>query len=142
MANRNEARRLWTERRADITEANRRFDEQVDADERERAATHPERVVRETLLAAIPPGAAPSFTAITSAESKGKGRNAAITATLTMFDGRPATVRLEPWAYGWSHQWMSLPGGAISCESGQWVRCPDDEEQAGENMDLFAWAAE
>lgn len=35
-----EARRLWAERLADITEANRQFDEQVEEDERKRAAKH------------------------------------------------------------------------------------------------------
>ena len=104
---------------------------------------NPEGVVRETLLSVLPPGVPPSFTAITFAKITGKGRNAVIEATLTMFDGKPATVRLKPWAFGWSHQWMSLPGGAISCESGQWVRYPDDEEPADAlQADLFAQAAE
>lgn len=103
---------------------------------------NPEMIVRETLLAVLPPGVPPSFTAITSVESTGKGPKIVILATLTMFDGESATVRLKPLAFGWSHQWMSLPGGAICCESGQWVRYPDDEEPAGETLDLFAQAAE
>jgi hypothetical protein len=47
-------------------------------------------------------------------------------AELVMFDGHPATVRLEQWSLAgilsWSSQWITLPGGACSFEDGEWVR--------------------
>lgn len=79
-------------------------------------------VVRETLMAIQPPGNPLSFKEITRASVSGKGRNRVILAELVMFDDQLGQVKLEPSPWGWSVQWVSLPGGAISLENGQWRR--------------------
>jgi hypothetical protein len=84
----------------------------------------PIAVVKETLLACLPDGVPPSFRTVDSAALAGHGRGQTITATLTMFDGLPATVRLSRWSLGWSHQFTEMPGGAASFAEGQWRRLP------------------
>lgn len=81
-----------------------------------------EKIVRETLLGALPPEAQPSFMSIAHARYEGRDK---IVATLTMFDAMPAVVHLNRWAFGWSHGWDWLPGGDISWEGDRWVRYPD-----------------
>ena len=80
-------------------------------------------IVRDALLACLPPDALPSFKSIASAKFHDKNK---ITATLVMFDNMPALVHLHRWQWGWSHRWDWLPGGAISWEGGEWVRYPED----------------
>jgi hypothetical protein len=86
------------------------------------------QIVIDTLMSVLPAGVSPSFANIDSATETGRGDSREITAALTMFDGLPATVCLKPWAFGWSHQWMSLPGGDLSFEDGRWQRLDDDGE--------------
>lgn len=99
------------------------------------ASSNAIQVVRETLEAVLPPGVHPSFSAILAARYEGTGRTRAITAELRMIDGHPATVRLTPWAFGWSHRFTSLPGGDLSFEDGRWVRIGADGEPV---LPLFA----
>ena len=80
-------------------------------------------IVRETLLACLPPDVPSSFAEIVSARFEGKRK---IIASLVMFDGMPAEVHLHQWRYGWSHGYDYLPGGNISWEGGEWVRYPED----------------
>lgn len=89
-------------------------------------------ITRQTLEAALPPGAPPSFTAIERADFNGKRE---IEARLLMMDGLHATVRLRQWALGWSHQYLDMPGGALSFEGGRWMRVDDPQP------DLFGRAA-
>lgn len=65
-------------------------------------------VVSQTMRACTPPNAPLSFTKITRAAFRGKN---CIVANVVMFDGLPATLRLNRWAYGWSHGWDDMPGG-------------------------------
>lgn len=79
----------------------------------------PIALVRETLMAALPPGVPPSFSEVVSATFVDRGE---ISADLRMVDGLPATVRLRRWALGWSHCFIDMPGGALSYEGGAWRR--------------------
>lgn len=83
-----------------------------------------ETVVRDTLIAVLPPGVPPSFAEITGARFDSKN---SITAELKMLDGLDATVSLTRWALGWSHRFTQMTGGPLSFESGAWVRT--DEPQ-------------
>ena len=89
-------------------------------------------IVRETLEAALPPGVPPSFTEIVNAKLVGRRE---IEARLRMIDGLQATVRLSRWALGWSHQYIDMPGGALSFEGGRWARVDDPQ------LELFGRAA-
>lgn len=84
-------------------------------------------VVRETLMGIQPPGNPPSFKEVVNARTIGKGRHRQIIADMVMFDDRPAQVKLETFQWGWSVQWLSLPGGAISLEDGRWLRTREDD---------------
>lgn len=87
-------------------------------------------VVRETLTAAIPPGSPLMFKSIVHAHTTGKGRNRFILADLILFDDAPAAVKLEPFQWGWSIQWMYLPGGAFYLgPDNVWKRAPLGEAQ-------------
>lgn len=91
-----------------------------------------DQLVRQALEAALPPGVPPSFREIVGARFIAKN---AATAELVMVDGLPATVSLTRWAFGWSHRFTHMEGGALSFEDGRWTRV--DEPQ----LDLFGRAA-
>lgn len=84
-------------------------------------------VVRETLTASLPPGSPLMFKEIVSVSATGKGKARKIIAGMVMFDDLTGVVKLEPFQWGWSIQWISLEGGAISLENGQWLRVKEDE---------------
>lgn len=88
-------------------------------------------LVRQTLEAVLPLNVPPSFSAIISARKNGQNE---VIADLIMIDGLPATVRLRRWQLGWSHQFTSMPGGALSFEKGAWRRVDDAQR------DLFGRA--
>ena len=80
-------------------------------------------IVRDTLLASIPPHAPPMFKEIVHAHSSGQGKRRQILADLILFDGETAGVKLEPFQWGWSIQWMHLPGGAFFLNAAnEWQR--------------------
>ncbi|WP_038367779.1 hypothetical protein [Bosea sp. UNC402CLCol] len=81
-------------------------------------------LVRQTLEAVLPPNVPPSFRDIVGARFVGKN---AVTAGLIMVDGLPATVSLTRWAFGWSHRFTHMEGGALSFENGAWVRVDDPQ---------------
>lgn len=78
------------------------------------------KIVMETAKAALPGGCPLPFSAVVRARFD-DSRNR-ILADVVMFDGKPATMRLTRWAYGWAKGWDSLPGGDCSFENGQWQR--------------------
>lgn len=59
---------------------------------------------------------------VDSARKVGSGSKEKIFAVVTLFDGQPGRLELERWAYGWSHMWLDLPGGAIELIDGKWRR--------------------
>lgn len=81
----------------------------------------PEDIVVETMKSHAPGGKV-SFREVVSARKIGAGRSQQIYADLIMFDGQPAKLRLEKWQYGWSHQWLELPGGPIEMVGDSWQR--------------------
>ena len=87
----------------------------------------PKCLTRRVLRECLPAGVPLSFSEVVSAEYIRKGRAAEVEATVTMFDGEAATVRLR--VAGsllddpiWSHRWVVMPGGSISYEDGRWQR--------------------
>jgi hypothetical protein len=82
----------------------------------------PSQIVAAVLADVLPPGVPPSYRTIVRASRTGRGKAAEITAELVMVDGLPAVVMLRPWAYGWSHRFVSMPGGPLSFEDGAWRR--------------------
>lgn len=79
-------------------------------------------IINETMRDCLPAGAPLSFKEIIDASFQGKNR---IIANVTMFDGLPATLHLNRWAYGWSHGWDSMPGGDCYLDDdGAWKRVP------------------
>ncbi|WP_374453784.1 hypothetical protein [Phenylobacterium sp.] len=87
-------------------------------------------VVRDTLLAVLPPGVPPSFDRIVSARFIGTGRRRIASADLVMFDGSPATV--EVWIAGvcTAHRWTSMPGGSAFWDGDAWRRDVEIAEAA------------
>lgn len=88
-------------------------------------ATRPlaaERYIRAALIAVLPEGVPPSFSAIHNARFEGSGRRRAATASLTMIDGLSATVRV--WQAGpcTAHSYPTMEGGALFYEDGRWQR--------------------
>lgn len=81
--------------------------------------------VEQALRACLPHGVPPSFRSIDAAHYVSAQPRHEAVAELTMFDGRPAKVRV--WLYtrnrdAFAHEWIELPGGHCSFEEGQWVR--------------------
>lgn len=89
-------------------------------------------ILTEVLAACLPPGVPSNVAEVRSVSCEGRGRARVIRGELTMLDGVAATVELRPWAHGWSHRFVDMPGGALSWEGGRWVRVPDADP------DLFA----
>jgi hypothetical protein len=77
-------------------------------------------VIREVLMDVLPSGVPAQFARLVSARFTGKSR---VTASLIMFDGKPAEVEAWKWRDdSWAHRWISLEGGDISWEDGEWRR--------------------
>lgn len=76
-------------------------------------------IINETMTACLPKGAPLSFSEIVFASFQGKNR---IVAHVIMFDGLPAVLHLNRWAYGWSHGWDSMSGGDCYLDDGTWKR--------------------
>ena len=72
----------------------------------------------------LPPGAPLPFCKILSARFVGANQ---IEASVVMFDGQRADMRLKRWAFGWSRGWDAMPGGDISLENGMWQRVIRDD---------------
>lgn len=86
--------------------------------------------VERALLDVLPPDVPPSWSSIDSARYVGTGRRREAHAELTMFDGRPAKVRVWFWDKGstsCAHEWTD-PGHGEPCgfEDGRWQRFPED----------------
>lgn len=81
--------------------------------------------VEQALRASLPDGVPPSFRSIDAARYVSAQHRHEAFAELTMFDGRPAKVRV--WLYArnfdvFAHEWLDLPGGHCSFEGGRWIR--------------------
>lgn len=77
-------------------------------------------IVLQTMRACTPPDAPLSFSEVIRASFRTKN---CIVANVVMFDGLPATLRLDRWAYGWSHGWNEMYGGACFLDDdGVWKR--------------------
>ena len=81
-------------------------------------------IVIQTNTASLPPGAPLPFDKIISARFDGANQ---IVASVVMFDGQRADMRLKRWAFGWSCGWDAMPGGDISLENGAWQRVFRDD---------------
>ena len=92
--------------------------------------------VSAALLACLPDGVPPSFSAVVTAGWEGRAPYRIATASLIMFDGQPATVQVRQVGPCTSHRFTDLPGGACSFEDGRWVRVIDTEQP-----DLFGATA-
>lgn len=83
-------------------------------------ARNAEATIRQVLLDALPPGAAPSFRRIVRARFTGQRT---VVAELEMVDGLPAEVEARQWRPdAWSHRWLKFEGGDLSWEAGRWLR--------------------
>ncbi len=81
--------------------------------------------VVQALRACLPEGVPPSFRSIDAARYISAQPRHEATAEVTMFDGRPAKVRVWLFARNrdaFAHEWTEMPGGDCSFEGGQWVR--------------------
>lgn len=81
--------------------------------------------VEHALRACLPPGIPSSYRSIDGARYISSHPRHEATADLSMFDGRPAKVRV--WRYAnhpdaIAHHFFELPGGDCSYENGRWVR--------------------
>jgi hypothetical protein len=79
--------------------------------------------VERVLRGVLPDNVPPSWRSINGARYVSSGRHAEATADVTMFDGKPAKVRV--WVFGQgghAHEWLDLPGGHCSFEGGRWIR--------------------
>lgn len=98
--------------------------------------------VDQALRACLPDGVPPSFRSIDAASYVSSQPRHEAVAELTMFDGRPAKVRV--WIYArnrdaFAHEWLELPGGHCSFEGGQWIRIdPATLEPVSDQLDMFA----
>lgn len=72
----------------------------------------------------LPTGAPLPFGKILSARFDGANQ---IVASVVMFDGQRADMRLKRWVFGWSRGWDAMPGGDISLENGVWQRIFRDD---------------
>ena len=81
-------------------------------------------IVIHTNTASLPPGAPLPFGEIISARFDGANQ---IVASVVMFDGQRADMRLKRWEFGWSRGWDAMPGGDISLENGAWQRVFRDD---------------
>lgn len=89
-------------------------------------ARNAEATIRQVLLDALPPGAAPSFRRIVRARFVGQRR---LVAELEMVDGLAAEVEAHQWRTdGWAHRWLKFEGGDLSWEAGRWVRVAADAD--------------
>jgi len=81
--------------------------------------------VDQALRACLPEGCPPSYRSIDAARYTSAQPRHEATAELTMFDGRPAKVRV--WLHArnrdaFAHEWTEMPGGDCSFENGRWIR--------------------
>lgn len=77
-------------------------------------------IVTQVMRACLPDNAPLSFKEVVSASFQGKDR---IAASVVMFDDQPASLSLSRWAFGWSHRWSDLPGGACFLDAdNSWKR--------------------
>lgn len=86
-------------------------------------ARNAEATIRQVLLDALPPGAAPSFRRVVRARFTGPRT---VVAELEMVDGLTAEVEARQWRPdAWAQRWLKFEGGDLFWEDDRWQREPE-----------------
>lgn len=97
------------------------LDHQISRGPRPSAREHVDRALR----ACLPPGVPPAYVSIDGARYVSSQPRHEAEAELTMFDGRPAKVRVWFWdrrGHAYAHEWIDTGSQPCSFEGGRWVR--------------------